>query len=70
MNIEQTMTEPEIKLVRSHVEIDMPNGDSYTINVTKNAIYINLQSDDRSLVVRPRVSNEVALTAIEINYAK
>ena len=70
MNIEQTMTEPEIKLVRSHVEIDMPNGDSYTIKVTKNAIYINLQSDDRSLVVRPLVSNEVALTAIKINYAK
>jgi hypothetical protein len=70
MNIEPTMTEPEIKVVRSHVEIDMPNGDSYTIKVTKNAIYINLQSDDRSLVVRPRVSNEVALTAIEINYAK
>jgi hypothetical protein len=70
MNIEPTMTEPEIKVVRSHVEIDMPNGDSYTIKVTKNAIYINLQSDDRSLVVRPLVSNEVALTAIEINYEK
>jgi hypothetical protein len=65
-----TPNEPQIKMVRSHVEIEMPNGDRYSIKATNNAIYINLQSDDRSLVVRPRVSNEVALTAIEINYTK
>jgi len=59
---------PEILLVRDHVEIKLPNGDTYRINAYDKSITINLQSDNGTMLIKPRVSNEVSITSIELDY--
>lgn len=58
--------QPEIKLVRNHVEIHMPNGDFYRITCGENAITVNLQSDEGTMLIKPNVSNEVKITSIDV----
>lgn len=57
---------PEIKLVTDRVVITMPNGDEFKISCSDTAIYVNLYSDNGDLLVKPKASNEVAITSIDV----